>query len=979
MRYGVLGPLRVSGTVGEVPITAGRDRIVLAMLLLRAGRIVGRDELIDAVWGAGAPATARGQLQTCVSRLRRVLPEGAIRTDPAGYAIEAGVDELDLTEFLRLVARARSGGAEQGAKLLREALQLWRGPALAGLDAPAVRQQAAVLDEQHATAAEEWVELELAAGHEREIVAELTGLAERYPLRERLRGQLMLALHRLGRQADALAEFRRARQLLRDELGIEPGRPLQELHRLILTGEAAAAAREWAPAGPVRTLPRTVGDFTGRAEVLARLVRGAGHRSVLTIDGMAGSGKTTLALRVAELVGDAYPEVQLFLDLHGHSDHAPVEPAAALLLLLGQLGVPPGRIPPDEDGRAALWRSELAGRRALIVLDNAASSDQVIRLLPGSPTSLCLVTSRRRLTGLDDAHPEVLEVLDEPEAVALLGRIVGERVAMEPAAALELVRLCGCLPLAIRLAGSRLAHRRRWAVADLVRRLGDSLLPELAAETRTVAGAFGLSFQQLPAAGQRVFRLLGLHPAHGFRAVSVAALAGLPLRTAEDLLDDLVDVHLIEEVEPGRYRLHDLIRHYAATLAEALPSEERDSALTALVDLHLYASAELSRAQDPMAARDFPRGAPARPDLVAAAVAEPRWRPEQQPALTTLIQTAAALGEAEQAWRLARVNWHFLFYGGHLDETIATQSAALAAARAAGDGPGVSSASNYLASGLVRAGRFTEALQLIRAVVDYEQENGSPEMAARARGNMGEVLSRLGRTADALREIEVAYRAEQRFAPNWVVAMRNLARGSYLRTLGRYEESIRSTRLTLQAAVEQRLESLAASALAQIAEARIGLGQLEVAERLLRSALPLLRAHQVTGGECDTYYILGLLDQRRGRYESAVEWFLKGLGVAQRAGMWPMIASGSNGLGAVLHAMGDVTGAAELHTRALTIARQTEFAPEEARALRGLGDCVSAEDPGAARRYWRRALEIFERMGSPEHAELAARLAALDG
>ncbi|MEU4425496.1 BTAD domain-containing putative transcriptional regulator, partial [Actinoplanes sp. NPDC024001] len=469
LRYRLLGPLSVTVDGEPVAITAGRDRVVLAMLLLHPGRIVGLSEITEAVWGADPPATARGQVQTCISRLRRALPPDAIRTDPAGYGIVAGPDESDVVAFAQLVAEARTAGDAGSARYTyRKALDLWRGPACAEIDAPGVRQAAAALDERRALAVEDWIELELGAGRAREILSELGELVRRFPLRERLRGQLMIALYRAGRQADALAEFRNARQVLSDELGIEPGPELQAVHREILNGAVPAPERT---AARIRCLPRTVRDFTGRDDLVERLL---GEMSgVLVIDGMAGSGKTTLALHLAALVGDRYPDAHLFVDLQGHSAEEPVEPGAALLVLLRQLGLSAETIPADLVGRVALWRTELSGRRVLVVLDNAASSAQVADLLPTSAGSLALVTSRRRLAGLDGVQPEPLPLLDTGESIALLTRIVGERVVAEPEAAAEVVRRCGGLPLAIRLAGARLAHRPRWRVADLVRRLGE--------------------------------------------------------------------------------------------------------------------------------------------------------------------------------------------------------------------------------------------------------------------------------------------------------------------------------------------------------------------------------------------------------------------------------------------------------------------------------------------------------------------------
>ncbi|AGL21317.1 BTAD domain-containing putative transcriptional regulator [Actinoplanes sp. N902-109] len=979
MHFGILGPLVVTHDHDEIPISAGRDRIVLAMLLLQPGRTVGVDELIDALWEDGPPTTARGQLQTCVSRLRRTLPPDLIRTDPAGYSIVVRPDELDAAEFAQLIARASGTGQDEGGKLLHEALSLWRGPALAGIESRPVRRLAAVLDEQRAGVAEAWIAHELANGHEQQIVADLVGLVEAYPLRERLRLQLMLTLHRLGRQADALAEFRRTRVLLRDELGIEPGPELQDLHHRILSG-TLIRDRADRPAAPVRSLPRMVSDFTGRDDAVARLVEASSRMPVLTIDGMAGSGKTTLALRVAEVLGSDYPDVQLFLDLHGHSEQEPLEPAAALLTLLRRLGVEAQRIPAGLQERADLWRAELGNRRALIILDNAASSEQVALLLPDSPVNRCLVTSRRRLAGLDGSHPESLPVLDENEAVLLLRRTAGPRVDAEPEASRQLIHLCGRLPLAIRLAGARLAHRPRWAVSDLVRRLDQAVLPELVAENRTVASAFALSWAQLPALAQRVFRLLGLHPAARFRATAVAALADLPLGEAQDILDDLVDVHLLEEPEPESYRLHDLVRRYAATLAEGLPPAERRAALAHLVDLHLYAAAQGNAARDVGGVQqDYPTAPPARADLVAVAVADPAWLEEQRPVLGALIRIAAELDDPRRAWMLARVNWYYLFHNNYLDDTIAVLAAGLNAARRANDAQGIALTSNYLASGLYRVGRNAEALQLTTVMLDYSLQTGDPVIIARARMNHGGVLHRLGRVTEALENVKQAYRGWQATGNSRAAANARVSIAAFLTEMGRHREALWHARLCLQAAVELGYDFLIGIVLIAVAEPRLELGDVDAAERLLRAAIPQLRRHNQSFAEVEALTLMGRLDMRKGRYEQAQRWYQSALDLARRHGQRPWVVIGSNGLGDVLRALGEPEAAAESYRAALTEARQQGFAPEEARALHGIAACVAGHDPDTARRYLHRARAILQRTGGAELTGVEHRLAALDG
>ncbi|MGA5303368.1 BTAD domain-containing putative transcriptional regulator [Nucisporomicrobium flavum] len=982
MRFGILGPLSVTDAGREVAVTAGRDRTVLAVLLLNTGRIVGVEQLIDAVWDQAPPATARGQLQTCVSRLRRVLPPDLILTDPAGYGVAAGPDRLDAAEFTELVARARAKAQADPAgagDLYRAALALWRGPALAGLESPAVRYGAAVLDEQYGSVLEDWIDLELEAGREGDLVPELTGLVEQHPLRERLRAQLMLALYRSGRQSDALAEYRRARDLLREQVGVDPGAALRDVHRRILTGDVGPAARGGQAVEPIRALPRSVGDFTGREEAVERLLKAATDTGVLAIDGMAGSGKTTLALRVAEILADRYPDAQLFLDLQGHSEGKPLTPDEALLALLRQLGVDAERIPPDAEGRATLWRTQLAGRQALVIFDNAASSAQLTRLLPASPTTLTLVTSRRRLIGLDGSHPESLSVLTERDAVRLLAKIVGSRVAAEPEAATAVARRCGGLPLAIRLAAARLAHRPGWRVADLLRRLGDAALPELAAEDRGVARAFAMSFEQLPERSQRVFRLLGRHPVERFGTLEVAALTGLPCDDTQDVLDDLVDVNLVEEPRPGRYRLHDLVRQYASGLAEALDPNELHAALAGLVDLHLQVGSRLAldRESD-YAHQDLIVEPPLRPELVGLAADDPQWPDEHRTDLVPLIRTAAAIGQPGRAWRLARVSWRLLYQRGYFADVVATCSAGLAAATEAGDEYGVATMNNYMASGYFVLGGADEALSRINVMLEYQVRTGNRSAEGRARANLSGVLMQLGRIDEGRAEGRRAYlllqSAGHRSAT--VVLRAHLSYGEVM--AGRYREALHSSRIALQWFAENRTSYFLAVVLIVLGQARLHLGELDAAERALRCGRAAARRHRIHTDEAEATNLLGRVELARGRPDRAVERHLAALEICRDRGWLPRLARYSNDLGLAMRAVDDVMGAVELHRQALATARRVNHPLEEGRALSGLAACLVDQDREAARRHWRQALEIFERIGVPERFEIRQRLGEVD-
>jgi len=476
------------------------------------------------------------------------------------------------------------------------------------------------------------------------VAAELPALIATQPFRERLRGQLMLALYRCGRQAEALSVYAETRTLLTDELGVEPGPGLVRLHRQVLTADPALE-----PAAP-RTLPYDLADFSGRGADMDRLLTAADAVVISAIDGMAGIGKTALAVHAAHRLADRYPDGQLFFDLHAHTAGAqPVEPDVALEMLLRMLGIPAAAIPEGLEQRTARWRTELARRRVLVVLDNAASAAQVRPLLPGTPRCLALITSRRRLGVIEGATVVSLDVLPAGDALHLFGAVAGPaRVAAEPAAAAEVIELCGYLPLAIRIAGTRLAQRPNWTVASLAHRLRAETgrLPELTLGDRGVGLAFAMSYAHLSPTQQQLFRLLGLHPGADFDRYSAAALADVPPRRAESLLEALVDAHLLRHSANGRYTFHDLLREYAHGLARTDGDEP-------LARLHDYFLAAATSAGDLISreARRFepslthpPRHLPRLADLDAALSF-----------MTAEHQSLLALAAVTDDWQLACV------------------------------------------------------------------------------------------------------------------------------------------------------------------------------------------------------------------------------------------------------------------------------------------------------------------------------------
>jgi DNA-binding SARP family transcriptional activator len=529
-RFLLLGPVQVIDGDGIAP----RHRAVLAYLLLHAGRVIPMERLIDAMWGYEQPDTARSQIHAAITALRRAGVRDVLQTRPGGYLADA---RTDVHEFDDLVAAGR----------LREALGLWRGEALAGVHAHYATSARALLDDRRLAAVEQLMERELAAGEHVRILDELAAHVAAHPLRERLAGQLVLALHRSGRQADALAAARAYRSLLAEEQGLDPGPAFTEVERSVLAGALPGRGRSF--------LPYDVPDFAGRDEELSRLVADGGS-NVITIDGMAGVGKTTLAVHAAHRLAERFPDGRFFVDLTGQ------DAAAALEALLRQAEI--NDIPRTLIDRSALWRAEMAERRAIVVLDNAADGAHVRPLLPGATGSLLLITSRRRLVDLDGARALSMDVLAADDAAALFGGIVGERAAAEPAAVHDVLELCGRLPLALRLAAARLQHRPRWTVSYLAGRLR---LADLATPERSVAAAFTVSYEHLEPAEQRMFRLLGLAPGRDIEPHAAAALAGVPVADAEDLLESLLDTHMLIQREPGRYTMHDLLREHARTLA----------------------------------------------------------------------------------------------------------------------------------------------------------------------------------------------------------------------------------------------------------------------------------------------------------------------------------------------------------------------------------------------------------------------------
>ncbi|MFJ6634519.1 AfsR/SARP family transcriptional regulator [Streptomyces sp. NPDC091376] len=610
LRFGVLGPVRAWRPGQALPSGSPQQRALLAALLLREGRTATAAELIDAIWGDEPPSQALAAVRTYASRLRKILDPGVLVSESGGYAVRIPSDALDLHVAQVLVAdaeKARAGGDRcQARSLINKSLGLWDGEPLASVPGPYAEAQRARLEEWRLQLLETRLEMDLDLGCHAEAVSELTALTAAHPLRERLRELLMLALYRSGRQAEALAVYADTRRLLADELGVDPRPELSALQQRILQADAELArpVEQPTPATPrparPHQLPATVPDFTGRSSFVRELgTRLAGAEgsvmAVSALAGIGGVGKTTLAVHVAHEARPHFPDGQLYVDLQGAGPRA-AEPETVLGAFLRALGTADSAIPDSLDERAALFRSLLDGRRVLVLLDNARDAAQIRPLLPGTAGCAALITSRVRMVDLAGAHLVDLDVMSPEEALQLFTRIVGEeRVRAERKAALDVVAACGFLPLAIRIAASRLASRRTWTVSVLAAKLADERrrLDELQAGDLAVKATFELGYGQLEPTQARAFRLLGLADGPDISLPAAAAVLDLPVQDTENLLEALVDTSLLESAAPGRYRYHDLVRLYARACAERdeQPPAEREAALSRLLDFYLATTA----------------------------------------------------------------------------------------------------------------------------------------------------------------------------------------------------------------------------------------------------------------------------------------------------------------------------------------------------------------------------------------------------
>lgn len=945
VRFSILGPVEVTVPDLQLPGLTPRQRAVLAYLLLHPRLVISADRLIDAVWGLTPPDTARAQVHAAVTAIRRVLRAGdaaeLLETRAAGYVISPEPGQLDLDEFTRKITAAQTlasdGDPIAAAREIRAALELWRGEALADVKADYVTDGRARLEERRLTAVERLADLELSLGGHEDLIDELGALVAVHPLRERLAGQLMLALHRSGRQADALSVARALRTHLVRQEGLEPGQAFVGLEEAILRDDPKVRP-EPAKAAP-NFLPYDTPDFAGRAAEIKRLATSAQGDSltIVTIDGMAGIGKTTLVVHVAHQLADRYTDGRLFIDLQGHTPgQAPAEPGVALERLLRQLGVPAERIPATLPDRAALWRSELANRSILAVLDNAADTQHVRHLLPGGSNSLILVTSRRRLTDLDGAYTLSMEPLPEADAANLFARIVGERAGTEPDAVLDVLRLCGFLPLAVRIAAARLRHRPRWTVEYLAGRLRDHRrrLGELATSERGVAAAFSLSYEHLDPEEQRVFRFAGLHPGRDFDAHAAAALTGLPLERAEFLLENLLDAHVLLQHEPGRYTFHDLVREHARTTALAEdPSQKRENALIGLFDHYLFTASRAVGCLYPYGWRERPSiPEPDTPEIdFPGSVQAGAWLHAERANLIAAGLHAADHGWCGHADALAAILRPYLNAHAHHTDAIILYTRTLNACRRARERAGEARALVDLGFAYWRQGRYEQAREFSQRALALCRELGDRHGETRADNTLGMVACHRRDYAAAHRHLHEALLVCREIG-------NRVGEGHVLANLG--------------IALERQ-------------------GQYDEARNYLSQSLNLHRALGNEAGEARVLDHLGLGYRNQCRFEEARDHHRRALRLYQKLGNRGDEASPLNGLGENACALGDPGQAVQHHGNALAVASELGLRPEEARAHAGLARAHRAlGHADLAQQHAGDALTAYTELGLPEGEEI---------
>lgn len=1041
VRFNLLGSLEGWSDGNRLRLGGPIQERVLATLLLEPGRVVPVARLVEAAWEDEPPTTASHQIRKAVADLRRRIPGGSglIATDGPGYRAVLEDGQLDLSLFqlhTRLAREALAAGRPSDAETeLRTALGLWRGPVLSGAGGPVVEAAATALEERRLTAAEQLFQLRLEHGESAELVGDLRELVSAHPLRETLRGHLMLALYRSGRQAEALEEFGRVRELLVEELGVDPGPRLARLYEGILRDSpelagpgapeppapdaARAPAPSHAPAGastapssaepePARapaqapaarqaagpapgaapcTLPYDLSDFSGRSRELGSLLAAAGNdhadgpdgadarTRIVAVDGMGGTGKTALAVRVAHQLAEQYPDGQLHVDLRGYTPgEQPLQPGSVIAGLLRTLGVPGDRIPEDPAGRAALWRATLVGRRLLLLFDNACDAAQVHPLLPASPGCLVLVTSRARLVELDGAQWISIGVMSPGDSMALVTETLGrERTEREPGAARSLAALCGHLPLALRIATARLRNRSRWTVQHLVDRLGDEtrLLDELSSGERSVAATLRLSYQAMDEEHRDAFRLLSLHPGTDIDLHSAAALLATGTRDAEDLLEDLLDMHLVQQHELGYYAFHDLVRSFAQSLRNAETAPDDTAAVERLLD-YFYAATEAACAALFPARSPYASGLPDTEAALPPLADEDRataWFDREVGAVTSAISVAETRGFLRHAVYTARNLIFFLNMRSYMERYRKVGEIAIRSARRLGDAQALRISLTNQVAALWKLGRFREGIALTAEALELARSEGERIGEGSCLELLGLLHSSLGELAEGLRYQELAVEVHQETGDVQAELHLMCSLSTTYGSLGRPKEALAAAQRAVELAPAVDSQDSEVAARNDLANALLALGRVTEAEECLGRTLAFFDESRQPDNLAVTFALMANVRHLLGQAGEALRCEEQAMQLVRRRVSLPRQIKVERLIGNLRLARGEPARALELYEGVHRRAAAAEYRMEEARALAGMAQASAAlGDTERAGEYRARAAERFDAMGVPEDA-----------
>jgi len=1008
VRFWILGP--VEAWSGDTRIRLGgplQERVLVA-LLLEPNRMVSLTRLIEATWDDHPPNTATHQIRKIIADLRRRLPGGPdlLITDGAGYRAAVTEEQLDVTLFELRLRRAREASAQDltanATDELRAGLDLWRGPVLGGSGGGVISAAASVLDERRLHAVEQWAELSLALGRAADVIGDLRSHVGQYPLRESLRAKLMLALYHSGRQAEALEEYTAARRLLAEELGVDPGSELVRIHEGILQTDPGLAAPAppsdrssgggggWSVTdsadGPPCSLPHDLPDFTGRQRELEQLLASArqDHRiNITTISGMGGSGKTSLALRAAHQLAHLYPDGQLYIDLLGFTPgRTPMEPGVALDVMMRTLGVPSERIPDDPPSLAAIWRVVTANRRLLIVLDNAADEAQVQSLLPGSPDSMVIITSRNRLVELDGAEVIDNGQLTPAESAAMLAAILGtDRIGAEPDAARSLADLCGHLPLALRIAAARLRGRTHWRIADLVRRLaaGPSPLQELSAGARSVAATIAVSYEAVPSFHRQVLRRLGAHPGTDFDAESAAALCGISVPQAEAALEMLLDSALIEQNRPLRYTFHDLVGSFLHDLAaEPAHAEEQRAARRRLLDDYLITSGSAAQLLQPgQAGLELTGDGTSAHPRINSLQAALQWYDAERHNLLAAVRLAARHGFDYHAVQLPRAMANYLQLRGLIRDAMEVLQLAVEAARRLGDRSLEAVSLMNLAAPLWHLGSPTAALDRLDEALAIATELGDLPSQADCLARAGIQLNTLGNYLEGLHRLRLALALHRRVGNQRGQCWTLISMSSALGVVGRHNQSGAAARQALTLSHELSDKDAEVMALINSANARNRTGDHTGALHCLRQAQSTAETIGAADGLALVLTRLTETHLLLGDYHDTFTYGLLALEQARTIHRPAVVAAVENILGQAHLSRGEYAPALTRHENALDAATRAEKRIEQARALTGLAEAADLLGRSAAALdYANTAAYHFAEMGVPQPASLRRLLAA---